>query len=138
MIVIIILVIMIVIIVFAILYNIWKVNTGSDSQYIKFKTFIAFYNINPERWELSSVFYNNIKFVTNSYHYIYYKFNFIDFYRYRHWYKQKKKRDKKQKELQNMNDMIRIVKSDIAKLEAESQANMQSAANSIRDITSRM
>ena len=37
-----------------------------------------------------------------------------------------------------MNEMIRIINSDIAKLEAESQANMQSAAKSIREITSRM
>ena len=117
----------------------WLIDQPDNAIYIKFNSFISFYNINPDRWRLND---DSVDFVKKrfycSYDYIYYKFHFIDFYRYKHWHKKLIKQKRLQKEMNDMNEMIRIVKSDIAKLEAESQANMQSAAKSIRDITSRM
>ena len=118
---------------------IWLTDQPNDAIYIKFKTFVSFYNINQDRWELDD---SNVVFIKERYYCvsdrIFYKFHFIDYYRYIHWHKKLIKQKKLQKEMNDMNEMIRIVKSDIAKLEAESQANMQSAAKSIRDITSRM
>ena len=121
------------------MWIIWLEERPNDAIYIKFKTFVSFYNINPDRWKLDD---SNVVFIKERYccvsDRIFYKFHFIDYYRYIHWHKKLIKQKKLQKEMNDMNEMIRIVKSDIAKLEAESQANMQSAAKSIRDITSRM
>lgn len=121
------------------MWLIWLEERPNDAIYIKFKTFVSFYNINPDRWELDD---SNVVFIKERYYCvsgrIFYKFHFIDYYRYIHWHKKLIKQKKLQEEMNDMNEMIRIVKSDIAKLEAESQANMQSAAKSIRDITSRM
>lgn len=117
----------------------WLIDQPNNAIYIKFNSFVSFYNINPDRWRLDD---DNVDFVKErscwSADCIYYKFHFIDFYRYKHWHKKLIKQKRLQNEIDNMNEMIRIVKSDIAKLEAESQANMQSAVKSIRDITSRM
>lgn len=121
------------------MWIIWLIGQPNNAIYIKFNSFVSFYNINPDRWRLDD---DNVDFVKERSYWsadcIYYKFHFIDFYRYKHWHKKLIKQKRLQKEMNDMNEMIRIVKSDIAKLEAESQANMQSAAKSIRDITSRM
>ena len=107
--------------------------------YIKFNSCVSFYNINPDRWILYD---NNVGFVKErsycSSDRIYYKFHFIDFYRYKHWHKKLIKQKRLEKEISYMNEMILIVKKDIAKLEEENQARMQSAAKNIREITSRM
>ena len=117
----------------------WIHESVSDSQYIKFKTFISFYNINPEHWSFGGLYKNRIFF--ESYYpraNQIYKFNFIDYYRFRIWDMQREKKKKKQKELQNISEMIEVIKYDLSQLEEENQAKMQSAAKNIRDITSRM
>lgn len=117
----------------------WKNQSFSGDQYIKFKTFISFYNINPEHWSFGDLYKNKIYF--ESYYpraRQTYKFNFIDYYRFRIWVKQGEKKKKKQKELQNISEMIEVIKYDLSQIEEENQANMQSAAKNIRDITSRM
>ena len=117
----------------------WLVYSPNDAIYIKFSSFISFYNINPDRWSLNN---DSVDFVIERHfchsNYIYYKFHLIDFYRYKHWHKKIIKQEKLQEEMNNMNEMIRIVKSDLAKFEEENQAKMQSAAENIREITSRM
>ena len=128
------------VILFFIMWINWWIDEPNNAIYIKFNSFVSFYNINPDRWRLCD---DNVDFVKersccSSNHYIFYKFHFIDFYRYKHWHKKLIKQKRLENEISDMNEMIRIVTSDIAKLEAESQANMQSDAKSIRDITSRM
>lgn len=121
------------------MFDNWKHQSFSDSQYIKFKTFISFYNINPEHWSFGDLYKNKIYF--ESYYpraNQIYKFNFIDYYRFRIWDKQREKKKKKQKELQNISEMIEVIKYDLSQLEEENQAKMQIAAKNIRDITSRM
>lgn len=125
--------------IFFIMLAIWAIELPCNSQFIKFKSFLSFYNINPNRWSLEDGY---VHFFTSGYYPfgsgICYKFNFIDYYRYLWWHKRQKKREKLKKEMDNVNKMIQIIKKDIAKLEEENQANMQSAAKNIRDITSRM
>lgn len=125
--------------IFFIMLAKWAIELPRNSQFIKFKSFLSFYNINPDRWSLENDYVEFFK--TEYYSYgsaIRYKFNFIDYYRYLHWHKRQKKREKLKKEMDNINKMIQIIKKDIAKLEEENQVNMQSAAKNIRDITSRM
>ena len=117
----------------------WLICRPNDAIYIKFNSFISFYNINPDRWSLND---DRVDFLKEKhfcyYNYIYHKFHLIDFYRYKHWHKKLIKQEKLQKEINNMNEMIRIVKLDLAKFEEENQAKIQSAAENIREITSRM
>lgn len=115
-------------------FSAWRINMPLNSTYIKFKTFLLFYNINPERWEIDC---STVGFRTDFYC-IFYKFHFIDFYRYLFWYQKQKRRNEKIKEIQKITTMIEVVKSDIAKFEAENQEKMQNAAKNIREITSRM
>lgn len=117
----------------------WLVCQPDNAIYIKFNSFVSFYNINPDRWSLDD---DGVDFIKEKHfcysNYIYYKFHLIDFYRYKHWHKKLIKQEKLQREINNMNEMIRIVKSDLAKFEEENQAKMQSAAENIREITSRI
>ena len=85
----------------------WRHESVSDSQYIKFKTFISFYNIKPEHWSFGGLYKNRIYFESCYPYYAYqiYKFSFIDYYRFRIWDKQREKKKKKQKELQNMSQL---------------------------------
>ena len=64
--------------------------------------------------------------------------SYIDFCRYKYWHKKIIKQKSLQKEMNDISEMIRIIKSDIAKFEEENQAKIQSAAENIREITSRM
>ena len=82
----------------------WLIDQPDNAIYIKFNSFISFYNINPDRWRLNddSVDFVKEKFYCSS-DYIYYKFHFIDFYRYKHWHKKLIKQKKLQKE---MNDIF--------------------------------
>ena len=117
----------------------WLIYSPNDAIYIKFSSFVSFYNINPDRWSLND---DSVDFVKERHfcysNYIYYKFYLIDFYGYKHWHKKIIKQEKLQKEMNNMNEMIRIVKSDLAKFEEGNQVKMQNAAENIREITSRM
>ena len=117
----------------------WLICLPNNAIYIKFNSFVSFYNINPDRWNLDD---DSVDFIKQKHfcysNCIHYKFHFIDYYRYKHWHKKLIKQEKLQKEINNMNEMIRIVKSDLAKFEEENQAKIQSAAENIREITSRM
>ena len=117
----------------------WLICRPNDAIYIKFNSFVSFYNINPDRWSLND---GSVDFIKERHfgcpYYIYYKFHLIDSYTYKHWHKKLIKQEKLQKEINNMNEMIRIVKSDLAKFEEENQAKIQSAAENIREITSCM
>lgn len=117
----------------------WLVCQPDNAIYIKFNSFVSFYNINPDRWSLND---DSVDFVRERHfcysNYIYYKFYLIDFYRYKHWHKKLIKQEKLQKEINNMNEMIRIVKSDLTKFEAENQCQIERATNNIKEIISRM
>lgn len=104
----------------------WLIRQPNDAIYIKFNSFVSFYNINPDRWSLND---DSVDFVKEIRYYsysncIYYKFHLIDFYRYKHWHKKLIKQEKLQKEINDMNEMISIIKTDIAKFEEENQAKM--------------
>lgn len=117
----------------------WKFQSCSDDQYLKFKTFISFYNINPYRWSFDAQYENRVYFKSYSHNVSQtHKFNFIDYYRFKNWRKQKKKKEKKQQELQNMSKMIEVIKYDLSQFEEENQRQIEKATNNIKEIISRM
>lgn len=82
--------------------------------YLKFNSFLEFYNLNPNRWDLYDGY---VKFCKESYYYssnnIKYCFKLIDFYRYKIWKRKKEKYDSKTKQNKKYQEMIDILKKDI-------------------------
>lgn len=86
---------------------------------IEFNSFISFYNINPDRWELNNATVCfRIKVEDNSPFPAYeqrikFKFNSIDTIRYKHWKNQKSKNDKILKGWEEYQKVLEIIKQDI-------------------------
>lgn len=103
----------------------------SSNGYIKFKSFVSFYNINPDRWELyddSIVFRNH---TSRSFFGDEYCFRFIDYYRYKLWKHKKEKYDTQVKNNQKYQEMIDILKQDIANFEKRNQKETSEKLNEI-------
>ena len=121
------------------IYENWKFQSFSDDQYLKFKTFISFYNINPYHWSFDAQYGNRVYFKSYSHNISQtYKFNFIDYYRFEIWHRKETKRKRKKQELQNMSKMIEVIKYDLSQFEEENQRQIEQATNNIKEIISRM
>ena len=92
---------------------------------IDFDSVKKFYPINPDKWVLADgyVMYNRIKC---------FRFNFIDYWRYRSWRKQQKRMQKTIEQNDALAAVIKDVKNDIAKFEAENEAYIQSKLDELR------
>lgn len=100
---------------------------------ISFDSFKSFYQVNPERWELGD--YTVACNKPSSYSYItrqiWFKFNYIDSFRYR-WFKRNIKRNNQNAQAtKNYNDMINIVKADIAAFEKKNKEETERMLNEI-------
>lgn len=120
----------------------WLDNRPKYAIYIKFKTFISFYNVSTGRWKIND---NNVSFVKPvmgildyGEKYISYKFHFIDFYRYKLWHRQLIKQEKIKEEIKAVLEMTRIIREDINNLEEKSKLDMQKVEEDIKRITSRI
>ena len=104
---------------------------------IKFKSFIAFYDINPDRWKLHDYLvecilkssYSGICQTTETF-----CFNYIDANRYKHWLKHLSKYKQSQSNSQKTARMIAAVKEDIAQTEALAQQRQNEAINILRSM----
>ena len=92
---------------------------------IEFDSLKKFYPINPNKWTLCEgyVMYNSMTL---------FKFNFIDYWRYRSWLKQQRKMKKIIESNDALAAVIQDVKADIAKFEAENEAYIQSKLDELR------
>lgn len=91
---------------------------------IKFAAFKKFYAINPNRWDIygDHAACNTITYSREQFH-----FGFIDFIRYRWWFKGYKKRKRIEKENEIMKKMLDSVKRDIEKTEREAKRYQEKA-----------
>jgi hypothetical protein len=90
----------------------WAAYSDKTTPRIKFKTFLHFYRLNPNRWELFEHMVS-CKIDLTDLHGKCVSFSFIDFLRYRRWYhKNEANEDKKQAD-QALADIIAAVKQDI-------------------------
>lgn len=92
---------------------------------IKFKSFKKFYEINPDRWDLcyGYVRCNTGKmFIYEDFH-----FGFIDFIKYKLWYKMLERNQNKRREAESISRMITAVKQDIANTECIAKQEVQDA-----------
>ena len=111
-----------------------------SASFLKFKTFIIFYNLNPEHWEIDDVLSNYVKFTSYTPYYMchFYKFNYIDFYRFKLWKIKQKKKIKKEKTDKQMLELVEAMKYDISKIEKEAQHNLQTSSENILTILDRL
>ena len=95
---------------------------------IKFKSFKSFYNINPCKWELHDDYVNYRYY---SYDRVKFRFNFIDYYRYRLWKHNLETQKRKAKYYKEYQDVLEEIKKDIAAFEENNAAETEKRLNDI-------
>lgn len=116
---------------------------AEDRIKIKFNSFISFYNINPDRWELNNATVcfrikveDNSPFPAYEKH-IKFKFNSIDTIRYKHWKNQKSKNDKILKECEEYQKVLEIIKQDIQATQQESVRLSNDGLDILRNVANK-
>ena len=109
---------------------------------IKFNSFISFYNINPNRWELndSTVFFRTKQKsypYSSDYQYTKFKFNLIDTIKYKHWKRQKSKNDKILKDCEEYQKVLEIIKQDIQATQQESVRLSNDGLDILRNVANK-
>lgn len=100
------------------------VDNNSLKNKIEFDSVKKFYPINPNKWRLGEgyVVYNGMQK---------FRFNFIDYWRYRSWLKKQRKFQAMEAQNDALAAVIKDVKKDIAKFEAKNDAYVEQQLNSI-------
>lgn len=107
-----------------------------DGPKIKFKSFIKFYTINPDRWDLYDFFvacktrradkgFNSDEF---------FHFGYFDWFRYVLWMRNTDKREQKIKNAKATANMLSMVKQDIEKNEAKAKAEVSKGIDDLQRI----
>lgn len=86
----------------ALIYSVWlwTQSLGSEKPWIKFKDFIKLYNASPDKWD---IYHDGNPLLRTSPDgqwnktYVYFKFHYIDYYRYRLWKYNSKRQKQKQR-----------------------------------------
>ena len=101
--------------------------------FITFDSFKSFYQVNPERWKLGDYTVACNKTSSYSYitHQIWFKFNYIDSFRYRRFKRTLNRNNQSAQAIKNYNDMIALVKSDIAVFEEKNKKETEEKLNKI-------
>lgn len=131
--------VLIIILIFVLKLFYWFLNSNYDDQKIKFKTFKAFYNINPDRWYLEE---DSVAFYTSKsycgWYYpsamISYRFGFIDYYRYKRFYQLIQYNKLEQDRMKNDKILIEEMKKEIKLYEERCQSEMNKKLQNIWDI----
>lgn len=132
-------IIIIFMLIFILKFLYWFLASDYGDQKIKFKTFKAFYNINPDRWRLEE---NSVAFYTSKYYcgwnsistMISYRFGFIDYYRYRSFYELIQYNKLEQDRMRNDQILIEEMKKEIKLYEERCQSEMNKKLQNIWDI----
>lgn len=123
--------------------------------FLSFKDFMDFYNLNPDRYEISYDYDNdvcslNIKEESGSYDvFTRYKiadfrnkykikFKFFSFIRFYYWSKHKQKTKKKQKYNEDMYGMLKLVQKDIDGIRERAEKEVREAERATNEIGGRL
>ena len=83
---------------------------------IRFKQFVSFYNVNPDRWDLKE---DAVRCKIGNYEYIGLHFNLFDYYRYKKWRKKINKNNISIETNEELSKVIEVVKKDISEYKGE-------------------
>lgn len=103
---------------FIVLIAIWCEAKDPDEPKLKFSAFKKFYALNPNRWDLSDCWVACCGCKSGS---VYTHFGFIDFYRYKLWYRRRQKNLEKKDQAEALANIIAAVKKDIENAELHAQ-----------------
>ena len=95
---------------------------------IKFESFKLFYDINPDRWELRN---NDAVYKPHNHRKIYFHFNIVDYYKYKHFCKVKESCAIHQKYNKEISVTIESVQKDIQECEQQNETEIN---DSIKDL----
>lgn len=113
------------------------ISTNIGFPKLKFSSFKKFYTLNPNRWGFGDG-YVICKSDVDGFgrRKDYFAFSFVDFYRYKLWYKKLEKDDKKNRDAESLACMIAAVKKDIESTEVDIQRYYKKATNIIQEVSS--
>ena len=94
----------------------WYVSLDMADHYITFGLFQDSYNADASNWRLQNDY---VKFYNSHYSPLEFKFNFIDYYRYKLWHHGIKKQVKKMESCMAQREVLKTIKQDVQDLEAE-------------------
>lgn len=104
----------------------WRsVNDGGNPK-LKFSSFKKFYALNPNRWILHDDWISCYR--DDTYGTIIFDFGFIDYYRYKLWYRKRESDLKKKHNAEQLAHLITAVKKDIENTETTAQHQCEKAA----------
>ena len=126
-----------------------------DEIFLSFKDFMDFYNLNPDRYEISYEYDNdvcslNIKEesglydVFTRYKIVDYrnkykiKFKLFSFIRFYYWFKHKQKVKKKQKYNEDMYGMLKLVQKDIDSIREQAEKKVREAERVTNEVGGRL
>lgn len=120
----------------------WRDNCQSSAPKIKYKTFKTFYNINPERWNLSD---NHVECKVNdetngrcifSYGNLYksFRFSYFDYLKYFFWNKYNERCELKIEQAESTAAMLAAVQKDINSLEERAKHEKNAAIDDLQKI----
>lgn len=112
-----------------------SLSLSSTYNYITFDRFVAFYNINPDRWELYDGYvqyavpqiYKFSNGVEHTYvdKYISFHFNFKDRIKYKRWKSNRHKLKKQQEHFKEYQEVLECVKKDLEQFTRENDEMMK-------------
>ena len=114
----------------------WVDDTPFDDPKIKFKSFVKFYNINPDRWELNSGYvrcrikntYGGWSSASDDF-----RFGPIDYLRYQHFRNTLDKRRINATHAKSIARMLNAVKEDIAATEELAKREQEEALKTLKE-----
>ena len=106
-----------------------------NSPKIKFKSFVKFYDVNPNRWNLYDE-YIECRIDDKSWNYSVesFSFGFIDFWRYKFWLKMQKRAERNKQHTESTSRMIAAVRRDIDKKNEAAKRKQDEAINIIIEL----
>ena len=103
---------------------------------IKFESFVAFYNLKSDSWELKDNFVMYIKRIDRGWGYdtdtTLLGFSFPDLLKYRKWKKRQKKIEKTMQDAKELQAVVDDIKSEIEKLNRKNAETMKSELEKLR------
>ena len=109
---------------------------------IKFKQWLDLYYLNPEKWRLEGTPNRYIYVKGGGYdwsgYWAYVHFSFFDYLRYRLWKIGTKRRENNAKRDKRLKDVLKLAQSDIARLKAQADREMEEAKRRVEETKTRI
>lgn len=108
---------------------------GSLNAKMKFSQWLDLYHLNKNGWYISSCHVGRRFSSQND---IYIEFSYIDYLRYKHWYKNREKHEKNNCKDKNLIKVLEAAQKDIDRAREESANSMRATAEQVEEVSKRI